>query len=236
MQLSQPDNDSNPLGQPIGFPVPNWQARPIPQGTPLTGQYCSLVHLDMQHAADLFTAYVADQENRIWTYLPYGPFADLASFSTWLSKQAVSTDPLFYSVLDKTGKAVGIASYLRIDPANGVIEVGHINFSPVLQRTQASTEAMYLMMRHVFDDLGYRRYEWKCNALNQPSCQTAKRLGFSFEGIFRQAAVVKERNRDTAWFSILDSEWPLLKQKFETWLAASNFDATGKQLKKLESS
>ncbi|MFZ1385794.1 MAG: GNAT family protein [Thiolinea sp.] len=236
MQLSQPNNHENPLGQPIGFPVPNWQARPIPQGTLLTGQYCSLVHLDMQHAADLFTAYVADQENHIWTYLPYGPFADLASFSAWLSKQAVSTDPLFYSVLDKTGKAVGVASYLRIDPANGVIEVGHINFSPVLQRTQASTEAMYLMMRHVFDDLGYRRYEWKCNALNQPSCQTAKRLGFIFEGIFRQAAVVKEHNRDTAWFSILDSEWPALKQKFETWLAASNFDATGYQLKKLESS
>jgi RimJ/RimL family protein N-acetyltransferase len=223
----------NELGQPIGFPVPNWQARPIPQGAPLTGQYCSLVRLNLQHA-DLFTAYVADQENRIWTYLPYGPFADLASFSAWLSKQAISTDPLFYSVLDKMGKAVGVVSYLRIDPNNGVIEVGHINYSPALQKTAAATETMYLMMRYAFEDLGYRRYEWKCNALNQPSCQAAKRLGFSFEGIFRQAAVVKGFNRDTAWFSILDSEWLALKQKFETWLDASNFDKAGKQLRKLE--
>lgn len=233
MQLSQPDNDSNPLGQPIGFPVPNWQARPIPQSIPLTGQYCSLVHLDMQHAADLFTAYVTDQENRIWIYLPYGPFADLESFSAWLSKQAISTDPLFYSVLDKMGKAVGVVSYLRIDPNNGVIEVGHINYSPALQKTAAATETMYLMMRYAFEDLGYRRYEWKCNALNQPSCQAAKRLGFSFEGIFRQAAVVKGFNRDTAWFSILDSEWLALKQKFETWLDASNFDKAGKQIRTL---
>ncbi|HPY40139.1 MAG TPA: GNAT family protein [Thiolinea sp.] len=239
MQTPQVPNASvylNELGQEIGFPVPHWQACPTPQGIQLAGQYCTLEHLTMQHAADLFTAYVADRENRIWTYLPYGPFADLASFSAWLSKQAVSTDPLFYSVLDKTGKAVGVASYLRLDPANGVIEVGHINFSPALQRTQASTEAMYLMMRHVFDDLGYRRYEWKCNALNAPSCQAAKRLGFSFEGIFRQAAIVKGRNRDTAWFSILDSEWPALKQRFEAWLAASNFDAQGQQLKALEQS
>lgn len=224
----------NELGQEIGFPVPHWQARLIPPRVELIGQYCRLEPLRLQHAADLFASYAADQEQRIWTYLPYGPFVDLANFSTWLNQQATRQDPLFYSVIDKTGKAVGVASYLRIDPTNGVIEVGHINFSPALQRTQASTEAMYLMMRHVFDDLGYRRYEWKCDALNRPSRQAAKRLGFSFEGIFRQATVYKGRNRDTAWFSILDSEWPALKQKFEVWLAARNFDSTGKQLKALE--
>lgn len=233
MQNSQVPSTSaylNELGQDIGFPVPNWQARPAPSAECLVGQYCTLERLAMQQATDLFAAFQADQENRIWTYLPYGPFADVNSFSAWLGKQVSSQDPLFYSVLDKTGKAIGVASYLRIDPANGVIEVGHINFSPALQKTQAATEAMYLMMRHVFDDLGYRRYEWKCDALNAPSRQAAKRLGFSFEGIFRQATIYKGRNRDTAWFSIVDTEWPAMQQKFEAWLAPSNFDLANRQI------
>ena len=235
MPSSTKSDEYNPLGQPMGFSV-QWQPKSLPPFPILQGQYCRLEPLNLQHANDLYAAFSADQEQRIWTYLPYGPFNDLASFTTWLNRQIGSSDPFFYSILDENGHAVGVASYLRIDPTNGVIEVGHINYAPALQKTAAATETMYLMMRYAFEDLGYRRYEWKCNALNQSSCQAAKRLGFSFEGIFRQAAVVKGFNRDTAWFSILDREWPALKQKFETWLAASNFDATGNQLKKLESS
>lgn len=222
----------NHLGQPIGFPV-QWQAKTATQFKALQGDYCHLEPLSSQHASDLFTAFNADQEQRIWTYLPYGPFTEFASFSTWIETCTHSRDPFFFSILDPQGKALGMASFLRIDANNGVIEVGHINFSPALQKTPAATESMYLMMRYVFEDLGYRRYEWKCDALNQPSRQAAKRIGFSFEGIFRQAVIYKGRNRDTAWFSILDSEWPVLKYKFSAWLDASNFDNTGKQFKTL---
>lgn len=224
----------NQLGQVIGFPV-QWQAKPAPSFPTLQGDYCHLAPLTLEQASSLYTAFTADQEQRLWTYLPYGPFKDLTSFTAWLQLQVDSKDPFFYSILDHTGQALGMASYLRIDPTQGVIEVGHINFSPALQRTRAATETMYLMMRYAFEGLGYRRYEWKCDALNAPSRQAALRLGFSFEGIFRQAAVYKGRNRDTAWFSILDSEWPALKQKFQAWLAASNFDALGNQLKPLNS-
>lgn len=234
MQPSTQAPAYNELGQAIGFPV-TWQAKPTPTFPVLVGQYCRLEPLSSQHAADLYTAFNADQENRIWTYLPYGPFIDFASFNTWLEKNLSSTDPFFYSILDLEAKALGLASYLRIDPNNGVIEVGHINFSPALQKTRAATETMYLMMRYAFEGLGYRRYEWKCDALNQPSRQAAERLGFQFEGIFRQATVYKNRNRDTAWYAILDKEWPALKQKFEAWLEPSNFDASGKQLKPLDS-
>lgn len=232
MQLSPEPTPFNELGQAISFPV-SWQAKPAPSFPVLSGQYCQLEALSVQHANDLYTAFTADQENRIWTYLPYGPFTDFPSFSAWLEKNIHSADPFFYSVVNLEGKALGLASYLRIDPTNGVIEVGHINFSPALQKTRIATETMYLMMRYVFEDLGYRRYEWKCDALNAPSRQAAERLGFKFEGIFRQATVYKNRNRDTAWYSILDKEWPVLKQKFEAWLAASNFDKHGKQVKKL---
>lgn len=232
MQLSPEPPHFNELGQAISFPV-SWQAKPAPSFPVLSGQYCQLEALSVQHANDLYTAFTADQENRIWTYLPYGPFTDFLSFSAWLEKNTHSADPFFYSIVNREGKALGLASYLRIDPTNGVIEVGHINFSPALQKTRIATETMYLMMRYVFEDLGYRRYEWKCDALNAPSRQAAERLGFKFEGIFRQATVYKNRNRDTAWYSILDKEWPALKQKFEAWLAASNFDKHGKQVKKL---
>lgn len=232
MQASPKPTHFNELGQAIGFPV-LWQAKPAPSFPVLSGQYCQLEPLSLQHADDLYAAFTADQENRIWTYLPYGPFTNFASFSTWLEKNAHSADPFFYSIVNFEGKALGVASYLRIDPTNGVIEVGHINFSPALQKTRIATETMYLMMHHVFEGLGYRRYEWKCDALNMPSRQAAERLGFKFEGIFRQATVYKNRNRDTAWYSIVDKEWPTLKQKFETWLASSNFDEQGNQMKKL---
>src|SRR5690606_13208426 len=176
----------------------------------------------------------ADRDNRNWTYLTTGPFARESEYRAWLERVAKSDDPLFHAILDrKSGKAVGVASYLRIDPPNGVIEVGHINFSPLLQRSPAATDAMYLMMRRVFDELGYRRYEWKCDSLNAPSRAAAERYGFRYEGLFRQAVVYKGRNRDTAWFSILDAEWPAIKIAFETWLDPANFDADGRQRRSL---
>ncbi len=197
----------------------------------MEGRTCRLEPIDVgMHAAELHAANSEDGEGRVWTYLPYGPFEDAAAYVGWLERTCLGDDPLFHAVRDRaSGKAVGVASYLRITPSSGSIEVGHINFSPRLQRTVAATEAMYLMMTRVFDELGYRRYEWKCDALNAPSRAAAVRLGFRFEGIFRQATVYKQRNRDTAWFSIIDSEWPALKAAFATWLDTANFDADGRQ-------
>jgi RimJ/RimL family protein N-acetyltransferase len=221
----------NALGQPVGVPVPGWTKRPPPPRTPLAGRFCRVEPLDpARHAADLFAANGDDPTGARWTYLAYGPFADEASFRAWVDEVSRRDDPLFHAIVDSaSGRAVGVASLMRIDPANGVIEVGHINFSPRLARTPAATEAMYLLMRRVFDELGYRRYEWKCDSLNAASRAAAERLGFRYEGLFRQAVVYKGRNRDTAWFSILDSEWPALRQAFERWLDPANFDAGGRQ-------
>lgn len=221
----------NELGQPIGFPLENWQGCSPPQRRPMQGRYCRLEPLiTEQHAQDLYKAYTQDESGAIWTYLPYGPFNNLDEYEWWVAAQVESRDPLFFAIIDEnTNKAQGIASYLRIQPPMGVIEVGHINYAPQLQRTTAATEAMYLMMRHVFEDLGYRRYEWKCDTINAGSQWAATRLGFTFEGIFRQAVVYKGRNRDTAWFSILDNEWPVLKQAFEHWLDDDNFTSSGEQ-------
>lgn len=217
--------------QPIGEPLPNWSARAQPPRSPIEGRYCRLEPLDSQrHAADLFAAYSKAPDGRDWTYMPVGPFADAAGYRDHAERAAASTDPLHYAVIElKTGRAVGTLALMRIDPANGVIEVGHVAFSPLLKRTPVSTEAHYLLMKHAFDQLGYRRYEWKCDSLNAPSRQAAGRLGFQFEGIFRQAVVYKGRSRDTAWFSILDREWPALRAAFERWLAPDNFDAQGQQ-------
>jgi RimJ/RimL family protein N-acetyltransferase len=221
----------NALGQPIGAPVPDWTPRPRPPRTPVTGRFCRIEMLDpAKHATDLFDGKQLDRAGYNWTYLPYGPFETLADYRTWLETIAKVDDPLFHTIIDlATNKAVGIASLMRIDPANGVIEVGHIHYSPLLQRKPHATEAMYLLMARVFDELGYRRYEWKCNSLNQPSVDAAKRYGFTYEGLFRQAAVVKGANRDTAWFSIIDSEWPAIKRAYQRWLAPDNFDAHGIQ-------
>jgi RimJ/RimL family protein N-acetyltransferase len=173
-------------------------------------------------------------EGRNWTYLSAGPFKGFEGYRAWLDKVAPQDDPLFHTIIDlATGKAVGVAAYMRIVPAHGVIEVGHINYSPLLQRKPAATEAMFLMMARVFDELGYRRYEWKCDSLNAPSWAAALRLGFQYEGLFRQAVVNKGRNRDTAWFSILDGEWPALKRAYGAWLAEGNFDAEGRQRQSL---
>ena len=222
---------TNNLGQPIGFPLPDWQACEHPRGAIMTGKLCRLEPVDVdKHARDLFAAFGQDQDSRNWTYLPYGPFATEEDLRGWMLSTCLGDDPCFFSVIDlATGKAVGVVSYLRIVPGVGVIEVGHIHFSPLMQGRPIATEAMYLMMRQVFDVWGYRRYEWKCDALNRPSCAAAQRLGFMFEGIFRQATMYKQRNRDTAWYSILDREWPAAKAVFESWLEAGNFDAGGGQ-------
>ena len=221
----------NHLGQPIGFPLPGWTARPRPPRTPLAGRFCRVEPIDVaRHADDLHAAYSLDREGRLWTYLPYGPFATADAYRTFVGETYLKDDPLFHAIVDTvSGRAVGVASLMRIDPAPGVIEVGGIAYSPLLQRTPAATEAMFLLMRRVFDELGYRRYEWKCDLLNAPSRAAAQRYGFRFEGIFRQATVYKGRSRETAWYAAIDAEWPILRQAFENWLAEDNFDEHGKQ-------
>jgi len=221
----------NRFGQPVGFPVPGWTGRPMPPHTAMTGRWCRVEPLDVdRHAAELHEANLDDAEGRNWTYLTSEPFRELEPYRAWLTKMSAAGDPFFHAIIDaRTEKAVGVAAFLRIDAANGVIEVGHINYSPRLQQTAAATEAMALMMRRVFDELGYRRYEWKCDSLNAPSRAAAARLGFQYEGLFRQALVYKDRNRDTAWFSMLDREWPERRAEFDRWLAPENFDAQGRQ-------
>jgi RimJ/RimL family protein N-acetyltransferase len=196
----------------------------------MAGRYCRVEPLDPdEHAAQLHAANINAPDNRRWTYLSVEGFADVKAYRHWLAT-VTAGDDLFHAIVDGVSQqAVGVAAYLRIDPANGSIEVGHINYSSQLQRTRAATEAMFLMMRRAFDELGYRRYEWKCDSLNEPSRRAAARLGFQFEGIFRQAVVYKGRNRDTAWFSILDHEWPVLRGAYEQWLEPANFDDRGRQ-------
>ena len=227
----------NELGQPVGRPVPGWSPRPVPPRTAMTGRFCTVLPLDPErHAAQLFAAYAQDGEGRLWTYLPRGPYASLGDYRHWAEDAAGRDDPLTHAIVDNaTGEAVGTAAYMRIEPAVGVIEVGSITYSPLLQRRPAATEAMYLMMRRVFDELGYRRYEWKCDSLNAPSRAAALRLGFRYEGLFRQATMTRGRNRDTAWFSIIDREWPVLRAAFERWLDPANFDSTGRQRHSLAS-
>ena len=225
----------NHLGQPIGFAVDDWRPCPHPRGSVMTGRLCRLVPIDAERdAADLANAFAADREGRDWTYLPYGPLDGEAQVRAWIETTGAGDDPCFFSLIERaSGRAVGVASYLRIQPEVGVIEVGHIHFSPLVQGSPLGTEAMYLMLRRVFDDLGYRRYEWKCDALNEPSRRAALRLGFRFEGIFRQATLYKQRNRDTAWFAIIDRDWPRLSKAFEAWLDNANFDADGRQRSRL---
>lgn len=221
--------NTNSHGQPIGVPVPDWSGcAPVPH-TPMHGRFCDLVPLQQAHSSGLYAAFSQDETGTLWTYMPVGPFKTEADYAAWVASACTSKDPLFFTIIEKeTGRPLGVASYLRLQPQNGVVEVGFITFSPALQRTPMATEAMYLMMKRAFD-MGYRRYEWKCDALNAPSRRAAQRLGFQYDGLFRQAQVYKGRNRDTAWFSILDKDWPHLKAKFETWLEPANFDAKGTQ-------
>jgi RimJ/RimL family protein N-acetyltransferase len=226
----------NHLGQPIGLPLPNWKPPQPPQRELMTGRFCALEPLDSRrHALALYKANALDEERRMWTYLPYGPFEDFASYAAWMDRDCLGDDPLFYAIVDRSNLTpVGMASYLRIDPPTGSIEVGHLIFSPLLQKTPSATEAMYLMMKRAFEQ-GYRRYEWKCDSLNAKSRAAARRLGFSFEGIFRQARVYKGRTRDTAWFSVIDEEWPALEKAFLRWLNPANFDERGIQRLSLSS-
>ncbi len=187
------------------------------------------------HGRDLYDSFAAsDPEGAVWTYMGYGPFADFETFRGWLGQREESRDPWFYAFVRRdTGKLVGMGSFMRCDASNGVIEIGHIWMSPGLQRTRAATEAIYLMMRHGFDDLGVRRLEWKCDALNAPSRKAAERFGFTYEGIFRQHLIVKGRNRDTAWYAMTDKEWPAMAARFQAWLREGNFDAEGRQKSRL---
>jgi RimJ/RimL family protein N-acetyltransferase len=230
----EPERDE--FGQPVGPPVPGWTPRPPPPRAAMTGRFCTVEPLDPErHAATLFAAF-ADDDGRMWTYLPRGPFATAGDYRQWAEGAAPLDDPLTHAIIDNaTGQAVGTAAFMRIDAAFGVIEIGSITYSPRLQRRPAGTEAMYLMMRRVFDGLGYRRYEWKCNSLNMPSRAAALRLGFQYEGLFRQATITRGRNRVTMWFSVIDSDWPALRAAFERWLDPANFDAAGQQRQSLAS-
>lgn len=227
---------TNEYGQPVGQPLPDWQPRPLPQREVLQGSYCRLEPLSVaQHGKALFEAYALAQDGRDWTYLFAGPFNDKAEFMAYAQQMESSRDPLHFAVIDQqTGRAVGTLALMRIAPEHGVIEVGHVTFSPLLKQTRQATEAHFLLMRYAFDQLGYRRYEWKCDSLNAPSRRAAARLGFQYEGEFRQAIVYRGRTRDTSWFSIIDGEWPQVKRGFERWLAAKNFSADGQQQERLE--
>ena len=199
----------------------------------MAGRFCRLEPLAARHAEELFAADAQDVTGRSWTYLPYGPFVSLPDYRAWVEENSRTQDPLFFAIVDlASGRPAGVSSYLRIAPASGSIEVGHIHYSERLQHTPAATEAMFLMMARIFA-LGFRRYEWKCDALNAPSRSAAERLGFVYEGTFRQATVYKGRNRDTAWYSIIDVEWPAVQDAFQRWLAPANFDEAGRQRTRL---
>ena len=217
-------------GQPVGPPVDTQPAQ-RPGTVTLQGRFGRLENLSVAHAASLWQA--VQGHDHIWTYLFYGPFSDEATYAAWIAARATDDDPRFYVILDNTDHALGVVALMAIREAHRVVEVGHVLYAPALQRTPLATEAQYLLARYAFETLGYRRYEWKCDALNAPSRRAALRYRFTFEGIFRRHMIVKGRNRDTAWFAMLDSEWPAHKASFERWLAPENFDAGGKQIASL---
>lgn len=226
----------NEFNQPVGEVVADWQARDYPQRVTLTGPRCRLEPPGNEHADGLWQAYQAAPDARHWTWLPHLPPANEPAFHALIASATAQDDPLHFAVINNANaQPVGRRlALMRIDAANGGVEVGHVHFSALMSRTPLATEAHWLLMRYVFDTLGYRRYEWKCDSLNEPSRNAALRLGFQFEGIFRQAVVYKGRNRDTAWFSIIDSEWPALSLALRTWLAPGNFTANGQQRQRLE--
>ncbi|SDG25010.1 Protein N-acetyltransferase, RimJ/RimL family [Limimonas halophila] len=228
-------SDTNSLGQPVGDPLPDWTPRRVPEPAPLYGRWCRLEPLSAaRHADALFDANAADRDGAMWTYMPYGPFPDRERYRAWAADAAAGDDPLFVTVIPAAvGTPAGVAAFMRITPAHGVLEIGNIAFAPLLQGSAAATEAMSLMLGHAFDALGYRRVEWKCDALNAASRRAALRLGFSFEGVFRRHMVVKGRNRDTAWYAITDTDWPGLRDAHTRWLDPANFDAAGHQRTRL---
>ncbi len=213
----------------FGEIVESFSIPPHPKGISIKGRLVDLKPLNSnKYAKELFLSNSLDEKGTNWAYLPYGPFDSQADYAKWIRSFEEGDDPVFFAIISKKlKKAIGIVSFLRINPAQGLIEVGHINYSPLLQKTTEATEAMFLMMRWVFDN-GYRRYEWKCNALNLKSRRAAQRLGFSYEGVFRQMTISKGRNRDTAWFAIIDKEWVEIERCFDQFLSESNFDNNGK--------
>jgi NAD(P)H-dependent FMN reductase/RimJ/RimL family protein N-acetyltransferase len=229
-------NSTAAASQPLGRALPHWQPRPLPERRNFQGIYSRIEPLDpVRHGEQLYAALCNESGAAAWTYLPANAPVDRNAWRSRLENYAASRDPFFFTLFGESGQAAGICAYLRIAPEHGSIEIGHIHLSPQLQQTRTATEIQYLLMRHAFDDLGYRRYEWKCDALNAPSRRAALRLGFRFEGIFFNAIVYKQRSRDTAWFSITDDEWPRVRRGFELWLAPENFDAEGRQLHSLAS-
>jgi RimJ/RimL family protein N-acetyltransferase len=215
-------------GQPVGLPVDDPTPAPRPSPVTLKGRYGRLEKLTPAHTNDLWAAFAGHDE--VWTYIGAdGPFASAAEFVPCIERRGAADDPYAYAIIDAADRAVGYVTLLRIVPEMRVIEVGHVLYSPALQRTPLGTETQYLLARYVFETLGYRRYEWKCDALNAPSRRAALRYGFVYEGTFRQNMIAKGRNRDNAWFSMLDSEWPVRKRNFERWLAPENFDNEGRQ-------
>jgi RimJ/RimL family protein N-acetyltransferase len=220
--------------RPIG-PLVDAHPAKRPERATMKGRWVTLVPLDAEkHSEALYAGSHGETRTSVWAYLPYGPFANAASFAADIEVKAHSGDPLFFAVVDNdSGRAVGYQSLMRIDPPNRVIEIGHIMYTPAMQRTAGATEAQYLFAQYVFEALGNRRYEWKCDNFNAPSKRAAERFGFSFEGVFRQHMIVKGRNRDTAWFAMLDSEWPARRNAYERWLEPGNFDKDGRQKLKL---
>lgn len=225
----------NTFDQPVGVPVQNWQPSVLPPATAMTGHQCRVEPIDpAKHAADLFDGNRLAPNGERFTYLGTDAFDDVENYRKWLETMR-GPDPMLHAIIDlANGKAVGVAAFMRIDTTHGVIEVGNINYTPALSQTIAGTEAMYLMMKRAFDELGYRRYEWKCDDQNLPSRAAAARYGFVYEGTFRQHMVYKGRNRDTAWFSITDQEWPNVRAAFEAWLNPQNFNASGTQIARLQ--
>jgi RimJ/RimL family protein N-acetyltransferase len=224
------------MEQPLSDDLKNWQPRPRPERVVLEGRYVRLEPLEVaRHGDGLYEASsVPDAADRFRWLFDYPP-ESRAAFQPWLEKAAASEDPLFFAVIDKaSGKVAGRQTLMRIEPAHGVIEIGNIYWGPLVSRTPSATEAQFLFMKYAFDDLGYRRYEWKCNNANEPSKRAAERFGFQFEGVFRQNLVVKGQNRDTAWYSIIDKEWPALKRAYQEWLDPANFDSEGRQKRRLE--
>lgn len=223
----------NEFGQPVGRLVPNWSPRQLPQRIQLVGNHCKIEPLSLAHAASLYQSFTQSPDMRSWTWLSDEAPKNLEQYKNWVDHASQKNDPLFFTIFDKQNNtAIGVFSLMRIDANNGVIEVGHVHFSALLSGTIMSTEAHWLLMKYVFDTLGYRRYEWKCNSLNNPSHRAALRLGFHYEGRFRNALVTKGRNRDTDWFSIIDSEWPIVNEALQAWLSDTNH-RNGQQIKPL---
>ncbi|MEP4377595.1 MAG: GNAT family protein [Alphaproteobacteria bacterium] len=222
--------EKNSLGQNVGISLPGWVPPPRPPREALLGKFCRLEPLDVAaHAGDLHHHFGEDTDGRDWSYLPYGPFDSLGAFEAWMTDTCLDADPFFYAIVDTaTGRAAGMVSFMRINPAHGSIEVGHVHYAPAIQRGRVTSQAMYLMMQWAFE-AGYRRYEWKCHSFNRPSRVAAQRLGFSYEGVFRDHMIHRGRSRDTAWYACVASEWPALKAAYETWLDPDNFDAEGNQ-------